>query len=94
MTPGGGQWGNCSFNWYNNGIKEITVNKEEIVPDGFTLGRLPMSVAQKQKLKSYIKTAEHKNKLASAMLNRVHINKDGSSKLVKESELLDYLEDG
>lgn len=94
MTPGGDQWGNCYFHWYNNGIKEITVNKEETVPDGFIFGRLPMSTAQKQKLKSYTKTAEHKNKLAAAMLNRVHINKDGNSKLIKATELLDYLEDG
>ena len=29
--------------WYNNGTREIQVGNNEVVPDGYTRGRLPLT---------------------------------------------------
>lgn len=94
MTPGGAQWGNLAFHWYNNGNCEISVSVLDQVPEGFIPGRLAMTEEQKQKLKQHIKTAEHRKHISEAKLGKCVVHKLDAELQIDKAELDKYLAEG
>lgn len=81
-----------SYKWYNNGINEIMLDINEIVPEDYVLGRLPMTDRQKEKLsKSHIglkRSSETQNKINSTRKKRRLENEFDSH---DEKIIYDYL---
>ena len=94
MSPGGEQWGNINFHWYTNGIEEISVPDSESCPDGFQLGRLPMSEEQREKLRNRNISADHRQQISEANSGRIAVTNGIIDKKVKPDELDSYLQQG
>lgn len=75
--------------WYNNGIKEIQIGKNEIIPNGFVRGRLPLT-DERKKLRTikYLDTINNKsqeekdliNNKRSQSLHNTYLNKSEDEK--------------
>jgi hypothetical protein len=78
------------FQIYNNGIAEIHVKENEIPPEGFVHGRLPLSEESRLKLKDAAKKRKSKNTTGG----KIAINKDDQEKYILPEELNMYIEMG
>ena len=57
--------------WYNNGIKEIQIGNNEIIPDGFVRGRLPLTDEQKKlRTTRYLDTINNKSQEERDLTNK------------------------
>lgn len=57
--------------WYNNGIKEIQIGNNEIIPDGFVRGRLPLTDEQKKlRTTRYLDTINNKSQEERDLINK------------------------
>lgn len=87
----GGNDGNQDLKWCNNGVEEIQF--KELLPDGYVLGRLPMSIEQRIALKKP-KSEKQKKIQSEIMLGRIKITNGLCDKCVPSSELPEYLAQG
>ena len=57
--------------WYNNGIKEIQIGNNEIIPNGFVKGRLPLTDEQKKlRTTRYLDTINNKSQEERDLINK------------------------
>lgn len=61
--------------WYNNGIKEIQIGPNEVIPDGYVRGRLPLTQQQKQqRTNKFLATMNQKSEQELDAINQKRSN--------------------
>ena len=94
MTPGGEQWGNASFHWYTDDEIEICLPSCDACPKGFKPGRLPLTDAQKSKLKGRALSEETKQKISESKKGKIMITNGIEDLRIDPKDLESYLNCG
>lgn len=90
MTPGGEQWGNISFHWYTDGEINICLPSCDSCPEGFRPGRLPLTEAQKEKLRGSERSPEHCENISKSKSGKITVTNGTIDRVVDPEELSYY----